>query len=302
MKEKKTPQTRANEVIIKTLDPSQMMGLYIKKTVYKKWTEDFIDEYTGHVIGLERSEILHKAGTYVDQKTQQKINFDIIEGSIAEPVELSNQNRTGLYNEMYVLRPWLAKVKYNDKVHKLLLKAKNIEHCIDIIRDYMETRTDGVFAIMQIGTSDNAVFIDDEITHLTETDLDKMYQEGSISFNCYCDALDNTAKDNHPDEDTRTYWSMNYSIEWKTKVQQSMEYDNNLFIVHSVNADTATKAILRYLTMEDYNERDAATRKKDGEKVYTLHLQEAKQLPIHAIIPIEYTEANKPQKDEEEQS
>lgn len=300
MKEKKVQQTRENEVIIKTLDPSQMMGLYIKKTVCKKWTEDFIDEDTNETVSIERSVILHKAGTYVDQKTQQEINFDIIEGSITEPVELSNQSRTGLYNEMYGLRPWLAKVKYNDKAHKFLLKAKNIEHCIDIIRDYMETRVSGVFSILQIGTSDNAVFIDDEITHLTETDLDKMYQEGSISFNCYCDALDNTAKDNHPDEDNRTYWSMNYSLEWKTKVQSSEEYENNLFIVHSVNADMATKAILRYLTMQDHEECDAATRRKDGEKVYTLHLQEAKQLPIHAIIPFEYTEANMPKKEEED--
>lgn len=261
--------------------------------------EDFVDEDTHEIVSVERAEILFKAGTYVDQKIQQKINFYILDGSITEPVELSNQDRKGLYNELYGLSPWLAKVKYNDKMHKLMLKGRNIEHCIDIIRDYMETRVNGMFAIMQIGAADSAIFIDDEITHLTETDLDKMYQEGSISFNCYCDALDNTVKDNHPYEDNRVYWSMTYRLEWETKVKQVGEdIIPTQFIVHSVNADTATKAILRYLTVKDHEERDAVTRKTDGEKVYTLHLVEAKQMPIHAIIPIEYTEANKPKKNE----
>lgn len=302
MKEKKQPQTRANEVIIKTLDPNQMMGLYIKKNVCKKWTEDFLEEDTGKVYSLERSEILFRAGTYVDHKTQQKINFDIIEGSITEPIELSNQDRSGIYSKGYGLRKWTAKVytSHDGKVKKYMLTARGIEHAVAIIEDYMETRTNGAFGIVQLVVADSAVFIEDEITHLTETDLDKMYAEGVINFNTYCDALDNTEKDNHPDEDNRTFWQMSFCIDWTTKKQShTADGDVNTFIVHSVSADIATKAILRWLTMEDHQERKPEVRKADGEKVFTLHLQEAKQLPIHAIIPIEYTEANAPKKDED---
>ena len=300
MKEKKQNQTKVNERIIKTFDVKEMFMMFLTNDICKKWTEDFIDEDTNETVSVERSELLFAKGTQVDQNIQQKINFYILDKTITEPIELSNQRREGWMVGYRYESKWMAKVYLGaiGKTRKVLLSARNPTHALSIIGDYFETRTNGFFRVIGLQVIDHAIFLEDPITHLTDTQLDDALRNGDITFVEYCDLLDNPAQDNHADEDHRQFWKITYNIGWKTKKSEGEENDQT-FIVQSVNVDNARNTILRYLTTEDRRERDDATRKVDGEKVFTLSLQEATQMPISAIIPQEYTDAHRPTENEE---
>lgn len=296
MKEKREPQTKANVFYVETKEPKDMMGLYLAEPLYKKWTEDFKDEDTDEIISIERTELLYNEGTYVNQDTQQRINFYYMDGTITEPIKLTNQRRQGFLASYNGNVPFYAKVYNDGKTRKYLLRASGLRHAIRVVEDYQETRVNGPFFIKDIGRFETATFVEDEVRHMTGTDLDKAFMEGTISFQRYCEYLDDPVSDKHPDKDQRSYWQMEYAIGWKAGKKQIVEVDSantRTFIVHSVNTYAAQKAILRTLTSEDHAERSKEVRKVDGEKIFTLSLQEAKQLPISAIIPTEYTEANK---------
>lgn len=294
-------KTRGNERIIKTLDVKEMLGMYTTQNVVKKWTEDYLDEDTNETISIERTEILFRAHTEVTQDVQQKINFYIIEGSITEPIELSSQNRTGLMHKGNGYSEWMVTVYDSNtgKNRKLVLKAKDPVHAIDVVSDYMETRTKGSFRVIALKHMDRSVIIDDPISHMTGKDIDVEYLNGNLSFVAYCDMLNDPRQDDHPDEDNRLYWKIVNAIGESCK-GYSNEDPSVTFIVHSVSVDAAQKAILRRLTEDDHKQRDEQKRKLEGEMVYTLSLQEATQLNISDIVPIEYTKANEPKKNEEE--
>ena len=40
-------QTRKDEIIITTTDPSEMLGKYLVNSIFRKWYEPFVDEDTG---------------------------------------------------------------------------------------------------------------------------------------------------------------------------------------------------------------------------------------------------------------
>lgn len=65
-----------------TSEPKEMLNKYLAKPVKKTWTEDFIDEDTGENVSLERSEILFRAGRFIDQDLLAKINFALQCGDI----------------------------------------------------------------------------------------------------------------------------------------------------------------------------------------------------------------------------
>lgn len=68
-------QTKLNENLIHTSDPTQMMGKYLAKHLTRKWNEEFIDEDTGHVITVERNEVLFDKGTLIDRSNLPQIEF-----------------------------------------------------------------------------------------------------------------------------------------------------------------------------------------------------------------------------------
>lgn len=49
MREPKKAETRKDEVRFRTSEPGQMFGKYIAENVYRKWTEDYLDENSGEV-------------------------------------------------------------------------------------------------------------------------------------------------------------------------------------------------------------------------------------------------------------
>lgn len=91
-------ETRKTEQRYVTSDPTKMLNMYLSKSVYKTWSEDFIDEDTQETITIERNELLFTRGTLIDQDTLAQIRFSMEADGIKE-VEVSNQKR------------WLLKMK-----------------------------------------------------------------------------------------------------------------------------------------------------------------------------------------------
>ena len=50
--------------IIETSDPKVMLDKWLAEPVARKWTEDFVDDSTGEIVSVERTEPLITIGTY----------------------------------------------------------------------------------------------------------------------------------------------------------------------------------------------------------------------------------------------
>lgn len=89
--DKKSQWMRPDQIkTFRTNDPKKMLGKYLVKNAVKKWVEDFVDEDTGEIVSIERSEIMVLAG-YIGQEKLQEIMFAIQSGDI-EDVEICNED------------------------------------------------------------------------------------------------------------------------------------------------------------------------------------------------------------------
>ena len=104
--EKKQWKRPEDIVTFRTSNPKEMLGKYLPDNVMKKWMEDFIDEDTGDVVSIERSEVIVNRG-YISQDVLQQIMFAIQSGDI-EDVEVCEDD----VNEMKLNVPRYSTV-YN---------------------------------------------------------------------------------------------------------------------------------------------------------------------------------------------
>ena len=151
--------TKFNEVIITTSDPSQMLGKYLACDLVRKWNEDFINQDNGEVIPIERCELVLEKGTYIDRSNLPQIEFFMQTGGISE-VKLSNQRRSAQIIEKFTLSPWVITLIKDKKKIKVLLFAKSLQQAIQIITDYIELTYEGLWEINQIKTFTNCIYID----------------------------------------------------------------------------------------------------------------------------------------------
>ena len=48
-----------------TRKPEEMLNKYLARPVVKKWMEDFVDEETGGIVSVERTELLFEKGIQI---------------------------------------------------------------------------------------------------------------------------------------------------------------------------------------------------------------------------------------------
>lgn len=149
MAKKKVPikekvKTRKDEIRFKTDDPKRMLNKYICSRVIKTWSEDFVDNDTGEITSVERSEVLFEKGTYIDREVLQRIQFSQAAGECSE-IEVSNQNREAYELESTHLFPYSSKVTIGDKKYRFILYATSIANVLEIMRDYLELNYAGDF-------------------------------------------------------------------------------------------------------------------------------------------------------------
>lgn len=153
-------ETRLNEVRKTTANPREMLWQYLATNVLKTWKEDFVDPDTGDMIPIERSEILFKKGTRLDQDKIAEIQFFIASGDITE-VEVSNQQRQAQLVYMNGLQPWSVSAQFIKQKHRFLLYANSVQMCLDVVKDYIELNYAEPFHITTVKTFTDCIIIPD---------------------------------------------------------------------------------------------------------------------------------------------
>ena len=151
MKDKETKVvTRKDEITYRTDDMQRAYGKYLAERVCKHWDEDFLDESTGEVVTVQRTEILFERGQMIDQDLVAKLRFSISAGEIKD-ILVSNQNRAARYNSSEFLLPFKVTATFIvGSRQTFLLQAQSAATAIEVAKDFIELNYEGIFAITKV--------------------------------------------------------------------------------------------------------------------------------------------------------
>lgn len=264
-------QTRKDETIITTTDPSEMLGKYLVNPIFRKWYEPFIDDDSGELIEVERHEIVLERGTYLDGEQIAVINFHMQTDDLTE-VKVSNQKRIGKFATGFGVHPWCVTVLLHKK-HKYLCLARNIWQAIEIVEDYCEQKFDIVFDIVSAKEFKQHIFIFDDTVRMVE-------ENGQIKTQT------------EVDEDRGVVYVF-YSVEVQAKYSDDSASDYR-YLVYAKDVDDAKVLI----------EKDVRKRAEQEASIYgsefcadradgdiEIVVKQAKQVNCAGVIGLEFTEA-----------
>lgn len=280
-------ETRKTEQRYVTSDPAKMLNMYLAKSVYKTWNEDFIDEDTQEKITIERNELLFTRGTLIDQDTLAKIRFSMEADGIKE-VEVSNQKRMAFENENKCLYPYIAQAQIDDKKYKFLLYATGLENVIAILKDYIELNYQSGFTLTMAKEFDSCIILTDNLKERKVDSVSEAYLKDKISSEEYLDAIDTE----DTEEETKPNEKKFYQIETKVTFDDEEERTQT-FVVHTFNVDRAMMLISHWLkNKEEEYERQAKEKGHEYEKkdIHT-SIESAKPIPVGRFIPKEFSMA-----------
>ena len=280
-------ETRKTEQRYVTSDPAKMLNMYLAKSVYKTWNEDFIDEDTQEKITIERNELLFTRGTLIDQDTLAKIRFSMEADGIKE-VEVSNQKRMAFENENKCLYPYIAQAQISDKKYKFLLYAIGLENVIAILKDYIELNYQSGFTLTMAKEFDSCIILTDNLKERKVDSVSEAYLKDKISSEEYLDAIDTE----DTEEETKPNEKKFYQIETKVTFDDEEERTQT-FVVHTFNVDRAVMLISHWLkNKEEEYEKQAKEKGHEYEKkdIHT-SIESAKPIPVGRFIPKEFSMA-----------
>lgn len=265
-------ETKKTEKRYKTSIPTRMLNMYLVTNVLRTWKDTFADEDTGEPISIDRSEILFKRGTLIDQDTLVKIKFFMDAGDIKE-VEISNQNRKAYHLENTYMYPYISQVSINGKNKKFLFHACSIKKAHELLEDYIELNYSDGFFIEMIKRFDSCIILTD---NLKEYRIDPPAGE----------LFDEPEEEDSDNKQDKKY----YQIECKITFDEAGETTGN-FVVYTTNVPRAMMLINDYLTKEeDRKEREAKEKNREYEK-YRPHatVEIVKPLSVSCFIPEEFS-------------
>lgn len=140
-----------------TTDPATYIGKTLLKPIVKTWTEDFVDEDTGEVVAIERSEILMQAGTRLTNDTIAQIRFFMSEDSCTL-VYLSTQQRSGFTEQHKYRQLYLYSIRCGEEKLTFYLAAGGDEMAVQIGHDFAEQVCKGYFYFDSLKRT-NLVFV-----------------------------------------------------------------------------------------------------------------------------------------------
>lgn len=164
-------QTKKDEVIEITAKPEKMAGKFLAKPLLRKWSEDFVDEETGDVVPIERSELILQAGMLLDGDAVAQVLFHIQSGAINE-VEVSNQKREGIFVKDSAVAVWSTVIEVDGKNVKLLLYGNSAEMAIEASRDFIELNYSGMCKTKSVKDFGDYILIDKQLAKDDEQELD----------------------------------------------------------------------------------------------------------------------------------
>lgn len=266
-----------------TSDPALMYNRYFAANLYRTYTESFLDDETGEVVDIERKELLFERGTHINGDVIAKLRFYLSTGDVKE-VDVSNQQRRGMFSEGCSLRPYIAKVVVGCKKNKILLYASGLQNVIDIIQDYGELTFSGLF---DITTAKEIDFAEILIDTLQPIDLNAEYLKDSISMREWAAA----AKSQVPAEGEKAslgLWRLDLEITERFDKQEEL-FDRS-FIIKTSSVERALAAIeVRLYKKQEQSIADGVTSDKAS---YTLKIKAASPMKIDFIIPTEFSLAH----------
>lgn len=289
--EKAKVETKKDEVRYFTSEPREMLNKYLAADVLQKWDEDFLDEDTGQVVTIERTQKLFEKGQLINQDLLTQINFHLQAGDIKE-VEVSNQKRLAFENQNTYLHPWTAQAEIGDRKYKFLLYASGIANVIEILNDYIELNYASGFTLVMAKEMDSCIILTDSFEK-QKVDLEMAYLKEEISLEEYVEA-----KDGASGEDEEVKEKKFYQLEVKITYSDNIETTQS-FIVHTFDTDRALMIISYYLkTLEEkrFKEHEEKGYSKYEIRDFKLCIEKAGPMPVGAFVPKEFTMAyNEPQ-------
>lgn len=266
-----------------TSDPALMYNRYFAANLYRTYTESFLDDETGEVVDIERRELLFERGTHINGDVIAKLRFYLSTGDVKE-VDVSNQQRRGMFSKGAHLRPYIAKVEVGCKKNKILLYASGLQNVIDIIQDYGELTFSGLFDITTAKEIDFAeIFIDT----LQPIDLTAEYLKDSISMREWAAA----EKSQAPAEGEKAslgLWRLDLEI--TERFDKREELFDRSFIIKTSSVERALAAIeVQLYKKQEQSIADGVTSDKAS---YTLKIKAASPMKIDFIIPTEFSLAH----------
>ena len=259
-------QTRKDQVIFETSDPREMIGKFTAKRVFKTWTEDYLDEDTGEVVSIERSEVLYDRGTYIDNETATRINFDIQAGEI-NSVEVTNQRRMAFEIPGTSLMPYKVVAKIGGKNHAIIVQAQSITKALEVSKDFIELQYTCGFYIAGVKMLDNIIILNNNLRNLEEIH-------------------DHDENSDGDDKEASIDGGKYYKVEAQVIISTSDEEDGSpepiySFLVKTKDVDAAKLVITKYIT-----ERVREKQERDGEerKIIDISLLSAAPYPCNVVV------------------
>jgi hypothetical protein len=200
-------ENKSKEEIIVITKPEELSlysKYYLAERAIKGWSEDFVDDDTGEVVTIQRSEVMFEKGTSV-LDTFDSISFHFTSGEIKE-LKLSNQQRLG--TEVYdTTETFYAVIETNQakkKKKKILLHSNSIKNALACVTDFCEIEVPGSFNFSSIKKYAIRTIINDPLSKVGTTEDQKeeskyyhisfIYSYDDASFNdsaiVYCSSLD----------------------------------------------------------------------------------------------------------------
>ena len=252
-------ETRKDEIRVTTRDLKQMLNKYLVHNLFRKWTENFMDQDTGEVVSLDRNELILEAGTYLGKEECSTINFYMQEGSITE-VEVSNQKRMAFENDRDALVPYIAQVML-DKKKKFLLKSQNIDQAREIVKDYTELNFKGPYRITLLKEFDYCTILVDKLSVTPIDEIGKLAIEFSDLYSEeQIKALMGEGEEDIPEP---KFYNIEARIILTGPKEEDKEETNQTFVVETYNAERAMLIINKYLN-DKQDELEKPQKKKDG--------------------------------------
>lgn len=266
-----------------TSDPTLMYNRYFAANLYRTYTESFLDDETGEVVDIERKELLFERGTHINGDVIAKLRFYLSTGDVKE-VDVTNQQRRGMFSKGAHLRPYIAKVVVGCKKNKILLYASGLQNVIDIIQDYGELTFSGLF---DITTAKEIDFAEILIDTLQPIDLTAEYLKDSISMREWAAA----EKSQAPAEGEKASLGL-----WRLDLEVTERFDKQehlldcSFIIKTSSVERALAAI--EVLLYKRQEQRIADGDTSDKASYTLKIKAASPMKIDFIIPTEFSLAH----------
>ena len=161
--------TRKSEILITSSEPAELRNKFLAKRLLRTWTEDFVDNQSGEVITIERSEVIADRGVLITGDMLSQLMFYIQSGDISE-ITVSNQRRVAAMLERNSMFPWTATVRLGEKKKKFILYACNLQMATEIVKDYVELNYVEYFDIIQVKEFTQAILLKDTLNGFSQED------------------------------------------------------------------------------------------------------------------------------------